>query len=292
MDRLEDVFDFNKRERGGIILLSLLSLLLFFLKTQMHLFPLQKTLQQNLIANIQFEEEGEFYSASDSSRVYDFDPNVVKEEDLKNFGLDNYAIKSWLGFLSKGYRFRKVVDVKKIYGLKEQDYLRLLPYIKIRNVKKQKSKKQKKYDKKFSPKKNRIQQLDINSASKEDFMRLKGIGQKRAATILNFRKAVGGFYSIEQIKNVYGIDSILFESIKSHLVVEDATFKRWNIFNLSADSLAKHRFINRRAAYAIKRYIRNNPEKEKIDPAVIKSLDGVDSIYIDNALPYLVLRKY
>jgi DNA uptake protein ComE-like DNA-binding protein len=44
--------------------------------------------------------------------------------------------------------------------------------------------------------------VDINSADTSAFIALPGIGSKLAARIVNFRDKLGGFYSIEQVKNI------------------------------------------------------------------------------------------
>lgn len=293
MDKLKDVLDFNKRERVGLILLSCVSIALYLFK--MNLVPdlLKKEVHQNMIAQIEFETAVLLHEERDTVALYTFDPNQVDEADLKNFGLDRYAIKSWLGYLNKGYKFWKEEDVKKIYGLKEEDFHRLLPFMQIKHeTRKNKSQdwSSKKYENKAAKKKQR--KVDINTANAEDFKQLKGIGDKRAKTIIKFRTALNGFHSVEQIKEVYGIDSSLFAQLEPYLSLDPSQFKRMNVFTLSADSLQTHRFINYRAAHAIKRYIRNNPEQTVIDPETIRSLDGVDAKYMDKALPYLVLRKY
>ncbi len=293
MDKTNQILDFNKRERVGLIVILVLSLALFALRTSPVLTASFQVSQQNFIKDIQFEHKGIAFQELDSVKLLPFDPNKVSEEDLRSFGLDNYAIKSWTGFLKKGYRFRKREDVKKIYGLKEEDYLHLFPYLKIEKIAKEKPKAQAyKTKKKYRKQKDNTIRIDINSANEEEFMKLKGIGKKRARTIIKFRNILGGFYSIDQIEEVYGIDSSLFASIKAQLVIDQTKFKRLNIFELPADSLQTHKFINFRAANAIKRYIKNNPGIEQVEADVIRNLDGVDSNYINKALPYMVLRKY
>ncbi len=291
---LKAIFLFNKRERAGIILVTGMSLLLCVLKADLISIPNQKT-STNLIAGIQFEEALNLKEERDSIVLRNFDPNKVEEKDLESFGLDRYAVASWMGFLDKGYSFRRKEDVKKIYGLKEEDYLRLETFIQIEKSKNGFNKKSSadKYtgQKKFKTKKPNIV-VDINKATEEEFMQLRGIGVKRAKTIVKFRKALGGFHSVEQIAEVYSIDSSLFVKLKPFLKVDASHFKRWNIFELSADSLQKNKFINYRAAHAIKRYLRNNKGIASVDPETLRNLDGVDTMYIDKALPYLVLRKY
>lgn len=61
--------------------------------------------------------------------------------------------------------------------------------------------------------------VDINNAGAEELMKLEGIGEKRAADIINYREAVGGFNSIEELMNVSGIKEAVFNRIKDKIYV-------------------------------------------------------------------------
>jgi len=56
--------------------------------------------------------------------------------------------------------------------------------------------------------------LDVNTATKEDFMKIKGIGAKKAERIINYRKEHGKFKSVDELVNVKGISKRLVEAIK------------------------------------------------------------------------------
>ena len=57
--------------------------------------------------------------------------------------------------------------------------------------------------------------LDINTASAEEFVKVKGIGVKKAERIISYRKEHGKFNSIEELKNVKGIGEKILAVIKS-----------------------------------------------------------------------------
>ena len=61
--------------------------------------------------------------------------------------------------------------------------------------------------------------MDLNSASKEQLMELPGIGETKAEAILSYREEVGGFQTIEELKNVSGIKESVFEKIKDKIIV-------------------------------------------------------------------------
>lgn len=63
--------------------------------------------------------------------------------------------------------------------------------------------------------------VNINTASKEELMTLKGIGETTAEAIIEYRKK-NKFTKIEDIKNVKGIGDKKFESIKEDIEVKDS----------------------------------------------------------------------
>lgn len=61
--------------------------------------------------------------------------------------------------------------------------------------------------------------VNINTASKDEFMTLDGIGEAKANKIIEYRETNGLFESIEDIKNVSGIGDKMYEAIKEHITV-------------------------------------------------------------------------
>lgn len=61
--------------------------------------------------------------------------------------------------------------------------------------------------------------ININTASKEKIMTLKGISDKIADNIILYRENVGKFNTIEDIMNVKGIGIKKFKNIKKYIEV-------------------------------------------------------------------------
>lgn len=63
------------------------------------------------------------------------------------------------------------------------------------------------------------QKVNINTATKEELMKLSNIGESKAEKIIDYRTANGNFNSIEDIKKVSGIGDKLYDSIKKNITV-------------------------------------------------------------------------
>lgn len=61
--------------------------------------------------------------------------------------------------------------------------------------------------------------VNINSATAGDFEGLPAIGSELAGRIIRYREGVGGFKSIDEIKQVRGIGDKLFEKIRMYLTL-------------------------------------------------------------------------
>lgn len=59
--------------------------------------------------------------------------------------------------------------------------------------------------------------VNINNAALEELKTIKGVGDAKAKSIIEYREQNGGFKTIEDIKNVKGIGDKMFEKIKEQI---------------------------------------------------------------------------
>lgn len=96
--------------------------------------------------------------------------------------------------------------------------------------------------------------IDINTADTIEFIALPGIGSRLADRIIRFRESLGGFYSIEQISEVYGLADSVFQKIKPLLISPAFDIKRININTASLEELKAHPYIRYTIANSIVNY--------------------------------------
>lgn len=107
--------------------------------------------------------------------------------------------------------------------------------------------------KKYEPKPPAI--VDINTADTTQWKELDSIGSYRAKSIVKYRTALGGFYSIEQVAECYSISPSLFQKIKPQLTNnEHNTIQKININTADYPTLSRHPYIKSTLAKLIISY--------------------------------------
>jgi competence ComEA-like helix-hairpin-helix protein len=235
------------------------------------------------------------YSPKKNIKLFYFDPNTTSVEDWQNLGLRDRTIKTISNYLSKGGSFKSKEDLKKIYGLHEDEYARLEPYIKI--VSKQETKvysnnilhtdnyKQANQITSSNTEKRTIN--DINSADADAFIALPGIGNSFANRIIKFRNKLGGFYSVEQIKETYGLPDSTFQLIKPLLKL-NSDVKKININTASKDELKEHPYIRWTIANAIVEYRNQHGAFKSLDE--LKNIVLIEESTFKKIIPYLTIN--
>ncbi len=189
--------------------------------------------------------------------LFEFDPNTASADELLQLGLTDRQVSTIVNYRNKGGKFYKKEDFKKIYTISEDDYNRLSPYIKISRQERQQA---------------QISIIEINSADTSQLKTLPGIGDVLASRIVKFRKKLGGFYSIEQLKEVYGLKPETFDKIKQYLTINTSTITKININTATYKQLTAHPYINSLTANNILNFRKNNGNFTDANQLVINEL--------------------
>lgn len=72
----------------------------------------------------------------------------------------------------------------------------------------------------MSPEEKSTSLVNLNTATEADLQTVSGIGAKRAADIIAYREANGGFKSVDDLNNVSGIGDKTMESIRPYVTVD------------------------------------------------------------------------
>ncbi len=85
--------------------------------------------------------------------------------------------------------------------------------------------------------------LDLNTANEAELEALPGIGEVLSARIVKFRNLLGGFYAVEQLREVYGLRDEHYQKCARHLVVKTPPFRKISVNSASASTLKKHPYF-------------------------------------------------
>lgn len=295
---LFNFFHFNKQERNGVFMLCVIVVLLFVLKLLLPVFAGNDANIQFITTEIKNQsqfvidsvtskevfEEAKIKTNEVAAELFVFNPNTISENDAQKLGFTVKLSHTLANFRNKGGRFSKAEDLKKLYGMTEALFHTLEPYILIPIAVKQKdsavmiNKWTVKEPKKVKP------IIDLNSADSLSIVELRGIGPAFTKRILKYRKILGGFHSINQLKEVYGMNDSLFQLLSSQTIVNPQNLSKIPINAIDVNSLKAHPYFTYQSAFAVINY---RSKHGKLSPATIKELGIFTEEKLNSILPYL-----
>jgi competence ComEA-like helix-hairpin-helix protein len=129
--------------------------------------------------------------------------------------------------------------------------------------------------------------IEMNNADTSALIALPGIGSKLAARIVNFRDKLGGFYSVDQVGETYGLPDSTFQKIKTRLYCDENAIRKININTASKDELKGHPYIKWHLANVIVEYRNQHGVYKSLED--LKKIVLIDEITYKKVIPYLHL---
>lgn len=102
----------------------------------------------------------------------------------------------------------------------------------------------------YIPKLSKGETIEINSTDTTQLKRIPGIGTSYANRIIKYRNLLGGFTSLDQLNEVWGVDMELFNKIRPYLSINPSVSKI-KVNSASIKELAKHPYLNYEQAKVI-----------------------------------------
>lgn len=264
----KDFFYYTKSERRVILLLLAIALLLLGIWAIMeYLRPVEVpvTLSESeeidsFLANLEEQEKirkSHTPKNEISAVLQPFDPNTVDSVLLRQLGLPVYIVRNILKYRAKGGVFRSPESFSRIYGLKEEVYQKLKPYITIAPLVsvshvRTDTFRQLKDTIPYVPKYEEGTIVDLNKADTSILKRIPGIGSTLARMIVVYRQRLGGFYDVAQLQEVphVGVE------LNKWFVVTPAGLHKIQVNSASLDKLRSHPYMDFYKAKAIMEYRR------------------------------------
>ena len=202
-----------------------------------------------------------------ANKPFDFDPNTVSYDEMRRLGMSSLIAKNIIKYRDKDGSFKVKKDLQKIYDFPGTLYARLEKYITL-------------------PEK--IERFNINIADTAQLQQIYGIGSILSNRVIKFRDELGGFVSLDQLREVYyGRDPIaaLKELLKYVYIADNFIPKKILINSADFDELSRHPYISYKLAKTIAAYREQHAAFESVK--AVKNIKVLSEKQFEKLAPYL-----
>jgi len=292
---IKDYFIFSGKERtAAIILLVLIGVFIalpYLIKVKKHLPPMEDAVQKlpkvGTDSGYHRKEYATKYAPYPSQEnsvfePFNFDPNTIDEAGWHKLGLRDKTIHTILNYRNKGGQFREADDIKKIWGLRPEEANRILPYVQIKADFKKKE---------YAPYHaivNKPKIVDINTATVEELRIIPGMGNGMVYRMLKYKERLGGFLSIDQVKETYGMNDSSLALMLPFFKLNSEILTKININTATDYDLSSHPYISKDVAKAIVLYRIQHGNYKKVED--IKLIVFIKETLYQKIAPYLSVQ--
>lgn len=252
--KLKSYFQYSKSQRSGIFLLVLLCLIFQFAffyfdpsYNKENNSEKQKWISlQTKVDALKTEKQNYI------PKIYPFNPNFISDYKGSKLGMSVAEIDRLLNFRKTNQYVNSSSEFQKVTQVSDSLLNAISPYFKFPDwVNNRKANNFKSFQKKID----KIVVLDINLATKEDLIKIYGIGPALSDRILKQKELFGGFVSMKQMNDIWGLSPEVIESLNQNFkVVALPKIKKIDINNASIKELLLFPYFKYALAKAIVTY--------------------------------------
>lgn len=256
----KDFFYFSKKERRGIVFLlgMIVTIIGIWLVSPYLIEESDKDTNQEsfeemerFLAGIKIIEQQRNASFKKKEVVKrkvvlaPFEPNLADSIEFLQLGLPSFIAHNIIRYRQAGGKFATAEAFSRIYGITEEQFHTLEPYIYISESfqKKPDTLRYAKVEKRDTLAFYKYPEgtlVDLNRADTTELKKIPGIGIGIAQAIVAYRNRLGGFYDVAQLQELKWITS----DIQRWFKVENCPIHRINANKASLDRLRAHPYIN------------------------------------------------
>jgi len=287
---LSDLLGFDRRERRGTYVLSILLMLLIVVRV-IAFRPGKVSDDPMVYTNDFIGADGNAVDEPVLTELFPFDPNRASNDDLLRLGLTERQARTLINYRNSGARFRRPEDISKVYGIDSMTVIRLKPYITItsgaaaaipagepRQPAESIPAGEPRQPAEYIPAGESRQPppvmppdqpgsvvpadpgihekplLDINLCNAWELEQLPGIGPVLSVRIIRYRRLLGGFVSKAQLAEVYGLDTSVVSLISQRVMLTWDSVVPLVLDSASFGDLARHPYLGYETARIMTRY--------------------------------------
>ena len=284
-------FKFSREQRSGIFLLFgiivILQTVYFF--GDFSLVSKKYPEQQQWLALQSQIDSMKTEKLNYVTKIYPFNPNFITDYKGYKLGMSVQEIDRLLAFRKENKYVNSPKEFQNVTQVSDSLLNVISPYFKFPDWvnNKKEFKDYKKYPNTTFAKKEKIILIDINQATQEDLIKIYGIGEAISLRILKFKESLGGFVSMKQMNDVWGLSPEVIENLNTHFKVSTlSSIKKIDINNASLKELSQFPYFKYPIAKAIVTYrsmngdIKNSEDLTKIKGLSIENATII-ALYLD-----------
>lgn len=259
---IQDYFTFSRNERKGItillviiFILAIANKMIFFFETPGRIDPVLFDSARNELGLLNDSVNRQHIDSVDNSKVppvslpktelFPFDPNKATDDEFLKLGLSVKQIQTIRNYQQKGGSFKNREDFFRIWGLSDNQKKRLADWIRIEIP-----------EPVYALEKATVPdfEIELNSADSILLKALPGIGDKLSKRIVKYRDLLGGFYSLNQLKEVYGLSEQTIGLIGNQITLDAKKIRKIDLNFADLYELSKHPYLQKNLAKRIVEY--------------------------------------
>ena len=285
---ISDYFKFSREQRASLfVLLSIiiiLQMVYFYVDFSVSAtnFP-EKQKWLSLQSQIDSLKQKKFDYVP---KIYPFNPNFITDYKGYKLGMSVLEIDRLFAFRKENKYVNSAKEFQAVTKVSDSLLKVMAPNFKFPDWVNNK-KEFKNYSNSAFAKKGKIVMIDINQASKEDLIKIYGIGEALSIRILKLKESLGGFVSMEQMKEVWGLSPEVVENLNAHFKISVLpNLKKIDINNASIKELSQFPYFNYSISKKIITYRSMNGDIKNIEDltkiiALSNDKAKIIAIYLD-----------
>lgn len=280
---IKTLFNFSKDQRKGILVLFFIIIALQLVYCFMDFNPTRHpskeeqhwlSLQDKLVYSKEFNSKSEY-------KEYSYNPNFISDFKAYKLGMTLPQIYRLHAFRQQGKFANSPKEFQAVTGISDSLLNAIAPNFKFPDwVNNPRSSSYPKSKWNEFPKKETLKILDINQATKEDLKKITGIGDAISDRILKQKELLGGFVSMDQMTDVWGLTPEVIAELNKYFIVESLPrLQKININTASIKELGQFYYFRYPISKNIVTYRSMNGDVKFEDLANIKGFP-VDKLKI------------
>ena len=221
---IKSVLGYSKSQRIGIIIFFMIIIVaqgFYYFWDFSDLDKVDKA-KSKWLANQSIIDSLKLDNKNFKATIYPFNPNFLTDFKGYKLGMSVDEIDRLLAYRKQNKFVNSATEFKAVTKVSDSLLNTISPYFKFPDWVNNKKENYQSFVKKDFRKPDNIVVLDINQATKEDLMKVYGIGDKISDRILEQKFKLGGFVSMAQMQDIWGLSPEVIEKLNTSFEIKSS----------------------------------------------------------------------